>query len=129
MPTELFSPASRKVLRDLFFPPNEMLVCEHGFLDHEEGIPVTDEAMLKILHRRFESAKKAVHLSDKAEAYLNDMLGKLGSMGGILPVDFTHGRGADLWVELKNAREAAGRPDPSRKRNSVGDAGVVERFL
>ena len=50
-------------------------------------------------------------LNDKVEAYLFEMLGKIGPMGqGQLPIDFTLGRGADLWQELKRNREKAGRP-------------------
>ncbi len=52
-------------------------------------------------------------LNDRAEAYLCEMLSKVGCMGdGRLSIDFTLGHGADLWAELKAQREKAGRPKP-----------------
>ena len=51
MPNDLFTLAGRECVRELFFEGQNLLVCEHGFLDNE-GIPVTDEAMLRILRSR-----------------------------------------------------------------------------
>jgi hypothetical protein len=61
--------------------------------------------------------EEAQALNDKAEAYLNQMLGIVGPAGGngaALSMDFTLGRGADLWQSLKTAREKVGRPEPKR---------------
>ena len=61
--------------------------------------------------------EEAHDLNDMAEAYLNEMIGIVGPAGGNgaeLSMDFTLGRGADLWQSLKTAREKAGRPEPKR---------------
>jgi len=52
-------------------------------------------------------------LNDLAEAYLSEMLGRVGHTGDrSLPFSFTISRGGDLWAKLKALREKSGRPKP-----------------
>ena len=105
-PQILFTPEGRQEMVKRLKPLN-LLACEQGFLDHDEGCQFPDIGALNILQQREQKKlNEALALSDKAEALLNKIL-------------WCHGIGKDslmytssidgLWSALRQARETSGR--------------------
>jgi len=111
MSNDLFTPAGREYVRALFSKENELLVCEHGFLDHAEGIPVDDEGMLNIMMRRH------ADMIDRAEIAIGLSTGKYLFCGrDMSAILFAEGSiGGNIFDELRSARIKAGRPLMNRQ--------------
>lgn len=109
MSTDLFTLEGRRFVCELLSKEEQLSPCAHGFLDHAEGIPVTDEGMLKILKRRH------TDLLDRVEVILGLSIGEYEFREHSLAMQMAAcGAPAAMLNELRQTRVKEGRPLDSR---------------